>query len=1004
MKRSSSAPHPRRRATSTRLRLERLEERRLLNSAPVAEFDEYHLDSLDRIGWGSYRLAAPGVLANDLDADGDDLAVLLVAADHGLAVQLRPDGGFDIQIHDLGFGAQPEFHYVVTDGIHYSSPQSVRLEGVGSREHPIRATHWATAGGGNGHTYVAAIYYPSERTIEELHFLTSTTPYLGRTGHLATLTTPEENAFASDNHLGGLIGAFQDASSPDYEEPAGGWRWVTEEPWEYSNWAQPQEPNNQGGEDIGEIWSYGVWNDTKFRDEMTVLLEFAEPGAFPSDDALVLPPQDEQVISRESLLSNDVFFGQDIEIEIVEAPRHADLELSPEGDFVFRADASAGAFHDRLLYRLVTDDFASSVATASLSFGGGYWPTYAIMDEYWVGAGMTLSPDGYRWSSLLDNDFDYDGMPLKAELVNPPIGGDLEFHSDGSFRFTPSPGFVGETSFTYLATDGSSRSAPARARIIVQPQFSPKGVSYPDVYFYVPGETLTISDEEGVLVNDLAYGTADFRVIFPESRTRRGGRIEVTAQGGFEYTPPPGYSGPDRFTYRPDIPYGGGVEIRSHVNLTTDGTFLDPTPAADAYTIDRTGAVVRVAIDGVAANDVGFHDSWSVRLVEAPQHGSLHLSPDGGFSYRADESNPLADVEDSFTYQLFDGKRYLRSTQVHLHRELLEDATLVAWPEAPGDAQREYLVASLRPITGGGAGWFLAQELAVSFASEGRLGHLPTITSVEEQAVFQEFLSNHLPDGGNVWLGARQDAFDSENVGGWTWVTGETTEYENWQHPLDDDSLEDDFGYFPIGAEVNGEWFATEWFGGKLPAPRHLLIEFSQHSATWQPLAKDKVFVPNSRTLAVLKNEGLLQGVGEGATVELASEPSHGDLVLEPDGSFTYVALTGQPDSFTYRLILDGEATEAATVWINSDFLPGDVDLDGDVDLGDFNLLKENFNRQGSKIPGDLNHDDAVDLLDFSILKANFNSRAEPAIASSIDPIIAAAVAIDAALADAEEV
>jgi hypothetical protein len=107
---------------------------------------------------------------------------------------------------------------------------------------------------------------------------------------------------------------------------------------------------------------------------------------------------------------------------------------------------------------------------------------------------------------------------------------------------------------------------------------------------------------------------------------------------------------------------------------------------------------------------------------------------------------------------------------------------------------------------------------------------------------------------------------------------------------------------------------------------------------------------------------------------------SHGALLLNRDGSFTYspdADFQGE-DSFRYRLeSLAGERSKFVTVTIRVDPIPGDVDGDGRVDLTDFAVLKQNFGWPGDRSRGDLNADRFVNLNDFAILKANFGRVAE---------------------------
>jgi hypothetical protein len=87
----------------------------------------------------------------------------------------------------------------------------------------------------------------------------------GMSGYLATITSQAEHKFIADNFTLNVqnvmpsttwLGGYQNQDAP---EPSGGWRWVTGEPWAFTQWA-PQEPNDAGGEHFLQ-WAEAGWND-----------------------------------------------------------------------------------------------------------------------------------------------------------------------------------------------------------------------------------------------------------------------------------------------------------------------------------------------------------------------------------------------------------------------------------------------------------------------------------------------------------------------------------------------------------------------------------------------------------------------------------------------------------------------------------------------------------------------------------------------------------------------
>ncbi|HPH96017.1 MAG TPA: Ig-like domain-containing protein [Anaerolineaceae bacterium] len=68
---------------------------------------------------------------------------------------------------------------------------------------------------------------------------------------------------------------------------------------------------------------------------------------------------------------------------------------------------------------------------------------------------------------VLGNDADADGDSLSAVLVSQAVHGTLDFHADGSFKYTSQPGFVGVDQFTYRVWDGQAYSESTTVYITV---------------------------------------------------------------------------------------------------------------------------------------------------------------------------------------------------------------------------------------------------------------------------------------------------------------------------------------------------------------------------------------------------------------------------------------------------------------------------------------------------------------------------------------------------------
>src|SRR4029079_7879250 len=81
-------------------------------------------------------VAAPGVLGNDSDADGDPLAAVLVGGPAHGTVVLSPDGGFTYT-PEANYNGTDTFTYVASDGTLSSNVATVTISVTATNDPPV---------------------------------------------------------------------------------------------------------------------------------------------------------------------------------------------------------------------------------------------------------------------------------------------------------------------------------------------------------------------------------------------------------------------------------------------------------------------------------------------------------------------------------------------------------------------------------------------------------------------------------------------------------------------------------------------------------------------------------------------------------------------------------------------------------------------------------------------------------------------------------------------------
>lgn len=278
--------------------------------------------------------------------------------------------------------------------------------------------------------------------------------------------------------------------------------------------------------------------------------------------------------------------------------------------------------------------------------GGGNSSPVAVANSYSTPEDTLLTVAA---SGVLANDTDADGDALSAGVVAGVSHGTLTLSANGSFTYRPAANYSGADSFTYRASDGSAYSNTVTVSITVT-AVNDAPVARADSYSTPEGTVLTVAPA-GVLANDTdAEGNA-LSVGLVAGALH--GTVTLDADGSFTYTPAPGYSGSDSFTYRASD--GGAYSNTVTVSIAVAAAGPAPVALDDVATVAEND-VVFVAAPGVLGNDTDAGGSpLTAGLVTDTAHGMLTLLTDGSFAYAP---NAGASGTDTFTYRAFNGVAY----------------------------------------------------------------------------------------------------------------------------------------------------------------------------------------------------------------------------------------------------------------------------------------------------------------------------------------------------------
>ncbi len=201
---------------------------------------------------------------------------------------------------------------------------------------------------------------------------------------------------------------------------------------------------------------------------------------------------------------------------------------------------------------------------------------------------LTMATSG---GSLLANDT---GGATTAVLDASPAHGTVVVNADGSFVYTPAVNYNGPDSFTYHATDGISSSNIATVSLTVNPVNDAPVAQADGPYAGTEETVLTVSAANGLLKNDTDVENQTLTAVLATQSTN--GTAVVNADGSFTFTPAANFAGTTTFTYRASD--GTAQSAPATVTLTFADTPDAPVAVNDSYTVVKNSPLVVSSLAG----------------------------------------------------------------------------------------------------------------------------------------------------------------------------------------------------------------------------------------------------------------------------------------------------------------------------------------------------------------------------------------------------------------------
>ncbi|WP_226670446.1 tandem-95 repeat protein [Metabacillus litoralis] len=233
----------------------------------------------------------------------------------------------------------------------------------------------------------------------------------------------------------------------------------------------------------------------------------------------------------------------------------------------------------------------------------------------------------------------------------------------GAYKYEPNPNATGKDSFTFKVNDGKVDSGVATVEVDIK-AVNDAPIAKADQYEVQEDTILNVVGPTSILTNDQDLENDSLTAV--KLSEPKNGKLTFNNDGTFTYVPHADFVGKDQFSYKAN---DGKVDSNDQI-VTINVLPVNDLPVSNAGTLEvtedepATGTLSAKDIDG---------DDLTYSIVADATKGKLTISntKTGAYTY---EPNPNATGKDSFTFKVNDGKVDSEVATVEVNIKAVNDA------------------------------------------------------------------------------------------------------------------------------------------------------------------------------------------------------------------------------------------------------------------------------------------------------------------------------------------